>query len=308
MEILIHKDGQNYGPFTPEQVKQGLKEGRVTLHDWACTRDKPSWRPLHEVLAEAATPHPRPPMPPGPPGLQGPPIQPNTHVGNPQLNSILRTFLNEEQDPAIVTKVYDHLMQICTPDETVLYIAVQQKLLINLAPASVALTNKRVIVFRPKAMGLGLSFEDAHWLHVANIHISQSLTGSTFYVTLLDGRKFSVDALPKAQARRLYQAGQQMEEEMIRHRRELRLEEQRAGAANVSMNVNNNLQGNPYGQLPTHETLSPGTGPLTALPSGAIPTPENPVQKLQQLKQMLDAGLITPQEYESKKAEIMARF
>lgn len=38
------------------------------------------------------------------------------------------------------------------------------------------------------------------------------------------------------------------------------------------------------------------------------PSKENLVEKLEQLKQMLDAGLISAQDYEAKKADILSRM
>lgn len=83
---------------------------------------------------------------------------------------------------------------------------------VTVSAASVALTTKRVILFRPKSPGLGMSFEDFHWMHVPDIHISESILGATFIVRAINGRSSGIDSLPKAPARKLYQFGQQMEE------------------------------------------------------------------------------------------------
>lgn len=52
---------------------------------------------------------------------------------------------------------------------------------------------------------------------------------------------------------------------------------------------------------------SPAQAP-SAPPVPSTPPQEDPVQKLTQLKAMMDAGLITPEEYDTKKTEILSRM
>jgi hypothetical protein len=63
-----------------------------------------------------------------------------------QPTSIIKKFLNEEQDPAIVQQVYTKVSQILTKEEEILYIAVQNKPIVNIAPRCVVLTNRRFII------------------------------------------------------------------------------------------------------------------------------------------------------------------
>lgn len=336
MQIYIHKNGQTTGPFDLEQIKHALQSNQFTLADLAHTQGMSGWQSLHDVLsmlrdqAKGATA----PLPPAVPN-QNQTGQHQPHGGGKiegstagiMSNPAIRAFLNEEQDPAAVTRVYDRLMQICMADEQVLYIAVQKKPLINISPAAVALSNKRVIIFRPQTFGLALSFDDHYWLNVVNVHITEAVLGSTFFVRLNDNRQPFVDSLPKAQARRLYQFGQQMEEQMHRHRRELMLEERRAGAGNFNVAMNN-MQAPPQNsaypqQMPPQQQLPP----YQQVPSQQLPPnnsfassqhafppaqsqamAEDPVEVLSKLKAMLDRGLISQAEYDAKKTEIMARL
>jgi hypothetical protein len=70
----------------------------------------------------------------------------------------------------------------------------------------------------------------------------------------------------------------------------------------------NNSNGSvPNGIRPPGATPSPV--PRAVALSDPIPhSPEDPVRKMKQLKEMLDSGLITSEDYESKKAEILARI
>ena len=48
MQIHIHKDGKNYGPYTLDQVRQYLKAGNFTGNDLAC-HDGANWIKLSQV-------------------------------------------------------------------------------------------------------------------------------------------------------------------------------------------------------------------------------------------------------------------
>ncbi|MDC1006267.1 GYF domain-containing protein [Opitutales bacterium] len=48
MQIHIHKDGKNYGPYPIEQVRQFLKAGNFTGNDLAC-HDGANWIKLSQV-------------------------------------------------------------------------------------------------------------------------------------------------------------------------------------------------------------------------------------------------------------------
>jgi hypothetical protein len=292
-ELYISRGGQSIGPMAPEQAAEGVRTGKYSLQDLAIAPHMETWKPLQEVLEFF-----------GLGNTQPPPIDPDWGRSPSQgsaAGNLLRSFLNEDQDPAAVARVIERLQQLCTPEETILYIAVQKKPVVTFKPISVALTTKRVIIFRPKAMGLGLSFEDYAWRTVANIHISEEILGSTFSVQLTNNVRALVDCLPKAQARKLYQFGQQMEEQMHSHRRDLMLEERRAGAGGVNVNVNNALTPNP---------IPPSTPPAFSpmLPAASQAGTGDAVEVLQKLKFLLDQGLISQADYDSKKAEIMSRF
>jgi hypothetical protein len=280
-ELYISQNGQSIGPMSPEAAQQGVQNGQYMLHDMAIAPHMKSWDTLQNVLEYyGSTPVA---------SVSGGAM--TSAVSN--RSSMIRSFLNEEQDPTSVANVVDRLQEICTPDETILYIAVQKKPVINIACASVALTTKRVIIFKPKAMGFGLEFQDFMWWNVANTHISEQLLGSTFFVKTTNGGVGSIDSLPKAQARKLYQFSQQKEEHMHRYRRELALEERRAGASNISM-VNN---------VPAVQAA-----PVQPQPPAIQEAPEDPIAALKKLKTMFEMELISQEEFDSKKAEIMARL
>ena len=59
MNIYVHKDGTQYGPYSPEQIQQYIQQGAFTLQDQACY-DGQNWVPLAQVpgLSQPATAQP----------------------------------------------------------------------------------------------------------------------------------------------------------------------------------------------------------------------------------------------------------
>ena len=64
MNIYVHKDGTQYGPYSPEQIQQYLQQGAFTLQDQACY-DGQNWVPLSQVpgLNQPASAQPVPQQP-----------------------------------------------------------------------------------------------------------------------------------------------------------------------------------------------------------------------------------------------------
>lgn len=199
----------------------------------------------------------------------------------------LKKFLNEEQDPKAVEKLLEKVNGLLTQGETVEYIAVQKKPAINLSPDCIALTSKRIIFCRPKNLGLSMEFQDYTWKEIADCHMKEGILGATFTIKTIKGGINMLDYLPKAQARRLYQFAQGKEEEMIEYRRERALEDKRA-AAGGGITVNTNIPNQPQ--------------------QTQAATAEDPVTVLQKLKVLLDSGILSQEEFDIKKNEVISRM
>lgn len=206
--------------------------------------------------------------------------QPSPQQPPPPSNP-LKKFLSEEQNPVQVEQVFAKVRQILTSGEEILYIAVQKPLM-SLSPDSVVLTNKRFIVYRPTLFGR-VDFQDYVWRDLHDARLSEGFINSTITLHSVNGQILTLGDLPKAQARKLYSFAQEMEERVREERRTREMEEKRAAAGGIV--------------LQTAPALAP-----------ASPPEEDPLQKLKKLKDMLDAGLITAQEYEAKKTDILSRF
>ena len=208
-------------------------------------------------------------------------------IQNINMINDLKKFLNEEQDPKAIEKIFDKISGILTNGENVDYIAVQKKPAVNLSPDIIALTNKRIIFCRPKTFGLAMEFQDYLWKDISDCHMSEGILGATFKIRTIKGLGNMLDYLPKNQARKLYQYAQEKEEEMIEFRRQKELEEKRA-AAGGGIVVNTNQ---PSNEMKKNENIS-----------------DDPFAVLQKLKTLLDNDLISSEEYEIKKKEILERM
>ncbi|WP_379969477.1 PH domain-containing protein [Epilithonimonas sp. UC225_85] len=205
----------------------------------------------------------------------------------------LKKFLNEEQDPKSVEKLLEKINSLLTSQEFVEYIAVQKKPALNLSPDCIALTNRRIIFCRPKTFGLSMDFQDYSWVDVADCHIKEGIIGSTFMMRTIRNFTNMMDYLPKAQARKLYQYAQEIEEQMRGVRREKDLETRRASAGGVTVN-------NATPIITQPQQFHPQPNPLQI-------ENEDPFALLQKLKGLMENGIISPEEFENKKNEILSR-
>ncbi|WP_027383387.1 PH domain-containing protein [Epilithonimonas caeni] len=205
----------------------------------------------------------------------------------------LKKFLNEEQDPKAVEKLLERIKSLLTSQEFVEYIAVQKKPALNLSPDCIALTNRRIIFCRPKTFGLSMDFQDYSWIDVADCHIKEGIIGATFMMRTTRNFTNMMDYLPKAQARKLYQYAQEIEEQMRGVRREKELEVRRASAGGVT--VNNATP------IITHPQQFHQQPPALQIEN------EDPFALLQKLKGLMENGIISPEEFEIKKNEILSR-
>ncbi len=198
----------------------------------------------------------------------------------------IKELVTEEQDPKVIEKVLPKVQEYCTSNEEVKYIAVQKKTIgVNFSPDCIALTNKRVILIRPKSFGLSLDFNDFSWMNIADVHMKEGVFSATITIKTISGQTDSMEDIPKAQARRLYRFAQEMEETKKEERRQRDLEDKRASAGGgITINT------------PSHQPLA-----------SAAPV-EDPMEKLTKLKSMLDMGILTQEEFDAKKADILSKM
>ena len=196
----------------------------------------------------------------------------------------IKELVTEEQDPKVIEKVLPKVQEYCTSNEEIQYIAVQKRTIgVKFSPDCIALTNKRVILIRPKQFGLSLDFKDFSWMIIADMHMKEGMFTATITIKTISGQSDSMEDIPKAQARKLYRFGQEMEETKKEERRQRDLEDKRAMAGG-GITIN-----------------SPSSQPQAV-------AAEDPMEKLTKLKSMLDMGILTQAEFDAKKADILSKM
>ena len=116
----------------------------------------------------------------------------------------LKKILNEDQDPKAIEKITSKLENLLMSNEEVGYIAVQKKPAITVFPDSIVVTNKRIILCKPKNLGLSMEFMDYDWDDIAGTFVKEGFLGSDFSFSTKTDLTHTVDYLPKNQARKLY--------------------------------------------------------------------------------------------------------
>jgi len=243
-----------------------------------------------------------------------------------------KKFLNEEQDPKAIEKISAKLADLLMKNEEVGYIGVQKKPAINVFPDSVVLTNRRIIICKPKNLGLSMDFTDYAWANIGGVFSKENILGSEFSFTTHTDITVSIDYIPKIQARKMYtfakeqlellkesQAPAKAEEEppyepplfkdLVDINEEIE-EVETEEVTNFSEIMNSGLK-------PEHVEYKEETEPLPAgehNPAGAEKkgladlTKEELFDKLHNYKKLLDNGLILQGEYDAYKKEILSHL
>lgn len=219
---------------------------------------------------------------------------------------MIEKFLNEEQDPKTVEKIYQRLTDLLTTGEEIVYIAVQKKPLVNLLPECIALTNKRILFFTPANFGLSIKFVDFVWKDIVDVFIKEEIIGAVFSVKTTTSAEVGVDYLPKIQARKLYQYAQERKESEREARRLRDLEEKRAGSG--SFQFENGAR--PAVQPPPAPLAQPEAVHVQSPQPVAQETqkPDELTEKLKKLKVLFDNGLISQEEYNHKKLDLLSEL
>lgn len=116
----------------------------------------------------------------------------------------LRKILNEDQDPKAIEKISGKLQNLIMHNEEVVYIGVQKKPAINVFPDSIVMTNKRIIICKPKNLGLSMSFQDYDWEEIYAPFVKENILGAEFSFMTKKEEGIKMDYLPKNQARKLF--------------------------------------------------------------------------------------------------------
>ncbi|WP_409415391.1 PH domain-containing protein [Flavobacterium sp. PS2] len=229
-----------------------------------------------------------------------------------------KKFLNEEQDPKAIEKITSKLNDLLMRGEEIGYIAVQKKPAITVFPDSIVVTNKRIIVCKPKNLGLSMDFTDYTWDDIVGTFVKENILGSEFSFSTKTDIQFSIDYIPKIQARKIFTyAKEQLDilknpvvaaptpvAEVAEPEEVEPVEEEEAVEEIETEEVTNYAEIMPAAPIynePIQETsFATGERRLSDMSQDEL------FEKLQNYKKLLDNGLIMQGEYDAFKKEILS--
>jgi hypothetical protein len=227
-------------------------------------------------------------------------------------------FLSDEQDPKAVEKVIGKLNDMLMANEELIYLAVQKRPAVNLLPDCIVVSNKRIFYCEPANFGMTMNFKDISWKSIKEVSFKEEIFGSKFICVPQHGENIITEYIPKVQARKLYQAAYELLENYKEELRQSEAEEKRAANAqsNAAFTPAASAPEVPaasapvYSSTPVPEVPSPIEAfAMPDTPSAPVEEPEDEMTlKLRKLKTLFDKQLITQEEYEAKKANILDSF
>ena len=240
----------------------------------------------------------------------------------------LKKILNEDQDPKAIEKIAAKLENLLMSNEEVGYIAVQKKPAVTILPESIVVTNKRIILCKPKNLGLSMEFIDYDWDDIEASFVKEGIFGSDFTFSTKSELTHTVDYLPKNQARKLYTFAKEQLDLLknpvvngtIVESEKVNKEENLNQVENLNQEENlNQVQIEEIETIPTEEVTNfaeiiPVDNYTSFEEAIAVNITEKSLgdftqdelfAKLQNYKKLLDNGLILQGEYDNLKKEIL---
>jgi len=228
----------------------------------------------------------------------------------------LKKILNEDQDPKAIEKITSKLKNLLMSNEEVGYISVQKKPAVTILPESIVVTNKRIILCKPKNLGLSMEFIDYDWDDIEASFVKEGILGSDFTFSTKSELTHTVDYLPKNQARKLYTFAKEQldllknpianapvfEDEKVNKEEQLnqvQIEEV------ATEEVTDFAEIIPLNNYTSYEEPAAKASNSSEKGLGDL-TQDELFAKLQNYKKLLDNGLILQGEYDNLKKEIMA--
>jgi hypothetical protein len=232
-----------------------------------------------------------------------------------------KKFLNEEQDPKAIEKITSKLNDLLMKGEEVGYIAVQKKPAITVFPDSIVLTNKRIIICKPKNLGLSMDFTDYTWDEIVGTFVKENILGSEFSFSTKTDIQASIDYIPKIQARKIFTyAKEQLDilknpvvsatpitetAQPVEDATDFEEDEIEEVETEEVTNYAEIMPATTPSYTETFEPIQPAQ-PTTGERKLSELSKEELFDKLQNYKKLLDNGLILQGEYDAYKKEILS--
>lgn len=224
----------------------------------------------------------------------------------------LKKILNEDQDPKAIEKITAKLENLLMSSEEVGYIAVQKKPAVTILPDSIVVTNKRIILCKPKNLGLSMEFIDFNWDEISGTFVKEGILGSDFTFSTKTELTHTVDYLPKTQARKLYTYAKEQLDALKNPIVAAPIETVSTPVEEVVEQVIEEIEPEivtSFAEIMPATQLVPDTEvEVEYSQSGKSMkdlTKDELFEKLQNYKKLLDNGLILQGEYDRLKAEVL---
>ncbi len=278
--FLINQAGNELDPLEREEIEAMITEGELNRDDWVWDEITAAWVPLHELFPENF------------PSF-GAAISENIDDSDQPTAAVppadplsIQRFTKDGQRPKIVSVILKTIGELMEPDEKLLEVVTQRKPMPDFSPEAMALTNERLFIFEKGHFKT--IFDEIPLGGILHPVLHKGLFYTHIHMNAGAGIPYGVKFIPKKQGLVFYK---RLETEIARVRE----------AHRNAMGV-------------TRASTGPVVSPLTR----ANHTPHNPqatpdpepdehiaLHHLEDLKQMLDEGLITEQDYEIKKQIIL---
>ena len=227
----------------------------------------------------------------------------------------LKKILNEDQDPKAIEKITAKLENLLMSNEEVGYIAVQKKPAVTIFPDSIVVTNKRIILCKPKNLGLSLEFIDYDWDDISGSFVKEGILGADFTFTTNSDLTHTVDYLPKNQARKLYTYAKEQLDLMKNPKVATPIVEEVKTEAPIETPIQQMVEEMQAEEVTHFAELMPTSNdvirdteveaPISEENGLAQLSQDELFAKLQNYKKLLDNGLILQGEYDRLKSEIL---
>lgn len=208
-------------------------------------------------------------------------------------------YINDDQDPKTAEKVIGKLRDMLTSGEEIVYLAIQKKPAVTLIPDCIAVTNKRLVFCLPGNLGLTTNFITFPWKDIKEVSFKEEFFGSKFIAVPQRGENVAVDYIPKVQARKLYQFCNEQLEKQKEQERNRSFEEKPHSITSADQDYSSYTEIKeehiPYLSKDSH-------------PERAEEIEDEVTAKLKKLKSLFEKQLITQEEYETKKADILSQL
>lgn len=210
---------------------------------------------------------------------------------------LIEHYLTDDQDPKTAEKVLGKLREMLTSGEAVIYLAIQKKPAVTLIPDCIAVTNKRIVFCIPENLGLTTNYKTLTWAEVKEVSFKEEFFGSKFTVIPQKAENISIDFIPKVQARKLYQF---CNEQLDRQKALQESNDSEIKRTGIQIETNGD-------DFTSYIEVEDEKISITNQPSETEAEDEI-TQKLQKLKTLYEKQLISQEEYENKKGEVLSRL